>query len=171
MLPPKLANNFDTLSKHPRVVANRRPLRRLPIARSSVTELLRGTFPSSILRGSLAMPAAILLASSLVMRFAAVRRPGSDHGEIFGVADDVGDAAIFLDCPWRREAALGHDRDLMRRLSRRPGRRAWCDNAAKYVCRVNGTFTVAPYDKSFHLFDYVRKCHQAASTKNAFDIV
>ena len=34
-----------------------------------------GRFSSS---GSLAMPAAIFLASSLVMRFAAARRPGSD---------------------------------------------------------------------------------------------
>ena len=51
-----------------------------------------GPFNSS---GSLAMPAAIFLASSFVMRFAAARLPGSrleidvSHGKVIGVADDV----------------------------------------------------------------------------------
>jgi hypothetical protein len=36
------------------------------------------------------------------------------HGEVVGVADDVGDAAIFLDGPlWETAIGLfGHDRDL-----------------------------------------------------------
>jgi hypothetical protein len=60
------------------------------------------------------MPAAIFLASSLVISFAAARRPGLrfeiDVGDckIVGVADNVSDAAIFLDCPWRRKATFGH---------------------------------------------------------------
>jgi hypothetical protein len=55
--------------------------------------------------GNLAMPAAIFLASSLVMRLAAARRPGFGlevdirHGKIVGVADDIRDSPIFLDCP------------------------------------------------------------------------
>jgi hypothetical protein len=74
---------------------------------------------------SLAMPAAIFLASSLVMRFAIAEgsnargAPSSastrlrleidiGHRKIVGVADDVANAAIFLDGPWWREAALGH---------------------------------------------------------------
>jgi hypothetical protein len=30
-------------------------------------------------------------------------------GKVVGIADDIGDAPIFLDCPWRREAAIGHE--------------------------------------------------------------
>jgi hypothetical protein len=70
--------------------------------------------------GNLAIPAAIFLASSFVMRFAAARRPGFDfkvdirHRRVIGGADDVGDAAIFLDGPWWETAIglFGHDRDL-----------------------------------------------------------
>ena len=58
------------------------------------------------------MPAAIFLASSLVARRAAARRPGSElevdlrHRKTICVADDIRDAAIFLDCPRWWEAAL-----------------------------------------------------------------
>jgi hypothetical protein len=53
------------------------------------------------------MPAAIFLASSLVMRFGVARlRLEVDirHRKTVDVADDAGDCAIFLDCPRRREA-------------------------------------------------------------------
>ena len=78
------------------------------------------------------MPAAIFLASSFVMSFAAARRPGFDFevdigdSEVIGVADDVGDAAIFLDSPRWWEAALGHESDyasaLPLRILHRPTR-------------------------------------------------
>ena len=63
--------------------------------------------------GSLAMPAAIFLASSFgheIGRSASARlRLEVDirHRKTVGVADDVRDAAIFLDCPRWWEAALG----------------------------------------------------------------
>ena len=51
------------------------------------------------------------------MSTAAARRPGSDFevdigdSKVVGVADDVGEPAIFLDSPWWWEAALGHGSD------------------------------------------------------------
>jgi hypothetical protein len=60
----------------------------------------------------LRLPAAIFRASSFVIRFAAARRAwlrfevDIRHGKLVGVANDVGDAAIFLDSPWCGEAAL-----------------------------------------------------------------
>src|SRR4029077_7296013 len=33
------------------------------------------------------------------------------RGKVIGGADDIGDAPILIDCPWRREAALGHESD------------------------------------------------------------
>jgi hypothetical protein len=77
------------------------------------------------------MPAAIFLASSFhqISRGASARlRLEVDirHGEVVGIADNVGDAAIFLDGPWRGEAALCRhvlrvNRRAARRTSRAPG--------------------------------------------------
>ena len=63
-----------------------------------------GRFSSS---GSLAMPAAIFLASSLVISRAAARRPGSFSkwtyatGKFVGVADDEARVIGFIERPWR----------------------------------------------------------------------
>jgi hypothetical protein len=85
-------------------------------------------------------------------------------GKIVGVADDVGDAPILVDCPWWREAVLGDEGDCTSTGRRvRPGpprKRSW-----KHTCESCEVATATrgsrhQYNCVFQPVRWLRPCHQ-----------